>query len=624
VNTGGTGRLAAAAAAFCLVAGVAAGLGLLDVASRGRGLSAAEGLQAVSIWLALALPPALVGGLLAGVLCGRGASGAERTLPFALAAGFQVAMVAAVAVGAVGALPAAALVALSVFALLVRPGGGTFARRLSIGCLAVVGFSLAVAPLAAGLRGAAPVPLGSATVTPGPGLAHVVLVVLDTTRRDHLGAYGADPSLTPALDAFARHATVYADCFAPASWTVPSHASMFTGLPPRSHGASFEHHRWLDDGFVTLAEQLRDAGYRTAAFSANPQLRQANLDQGFSSHRALGEAASLMVRPLLLALGGPARFMDQGASEAVSQVEAFLASARPTGQPIFLFLNLMEAHWRYLPPWRERLAVRAAGLDPLRATLASARFYGPIAMAGTPPPPADRAAIAALYAASVRYQDRRLAELLASVDRHLAAENSLVIVTADHGENLGESGRWDHVFAVNDHLIRVPLLIRYPRRFPPGRTVAGLCQTTDLPATVADVTGAFRPAVPGRSLAPDRFEPRSHVFAEGDPYLGHLERMAQRSGFQRDVARWNASLRAVRDDRHKYVWSSRSQPVLYDLREDPDESRDVLSERPGVAESLRAALEAWQAATPAYQAAAAPEAPRAPELEQLRSLGYVE
>jgi arylsulfatase A-like enzyme len=639
--------LAAARAAASASLAVAAFAGLFDVLGAAGALSRRESVQAVGLWMLLSLPAAAAASVAAAI--------AERLRPArtrgawpALAVGVlsQTSIVALVSLRELSAGSALALSAALVAgcaALSLSSGwvarSARWAALVAAACLAAAFARGAIRPAPArapspAATGAAPASAPAPRATPAPdarALPTVVLIVLDTQRADYLGVYGSARGLTPALDAFARECTVFDSAFAPAPWTVPSHASLFTGLYPMCHGASFVHHRWLDDRFVTIAEALRARGYETAAFSANDYIHLSNLDQGFDGYDPIGERfAGLVLRRPLELLGAPAKWIDHGAADGAGRLESFLAAHSARRRPLFVFVNLLEPHWRHLPHLPDRLATLPPGVDVVTATLVSAEYYGPLVMAGKAVRGPLREAVPALYAGAVRYQDRQLGRILSALRERLDLDSTLVIVTSDHGENLGDGGRWDHVFAVNDALVRVPLLVRYPRRFPPGLRVGGLCELIDVPATIADVVGgvALDSSSAGRSLAPDGFVPRSHVFVEGDPYLGHLGAMSGLSRFDHDVGRFAALLRAVRDRRHKLVWSSSGTVALYDVAADPDETRNVIVERPEVAASLRAALDAWLATHPHYRAAAGHERDADPaepeEIEALRSLGYVD
>lgn len=593
-------------AALLGIPAAAALVGALDVARAPLALSPVEGAITVLLWALLAAPAAVTGALLAAIFGGRGGFGRIRTASHGAG----------------------------------RPG------RVAAGALAAAvaaGFALGVVRAE---RGPSPTPIGDTAPGPTPTSAvagerpNVVLIVLDTQRADFLGPWrrpgdGLPPDLTPRFDALVTESTVYERAFATASWTVPSHASLFTGLYARQHGASFAHHRWLDDGFTTLAEAFQGAGYRTISLSSNRYLDSTNLLQGFDMRLALGERfRGLWLRRALEVLGVPARWMDHGAADAVHVLPRVLPGRPRDERPVFLFVNLLEPHWRHFPPLADRIRTLPPGVDVLTATRISASYYGPAFMASGPAPGPVRETMRGLYAASVRYQDRQLGRFLDELAGRLDLSRTVLVVTSDHGENLGDGGRWDHVFAVNDSLIHVPLLVRYPERFPAGRRESGLCQLVDVAATLADlVPGISLPVDPSaRTLVPGRFVPREHVVAEGDPYLDHLAAMSVRAGFQRDVARFAHHLRAVRDERHKLVWSSSgAPPALFEPASDPEEVRDLRDARPEEAARLEGVLAGWleERAGSAYalpdDAGATDRGPGLSEAERqrLESLGYL-
>ncbi len=464
----------------------------------------------------------------------------------------------------------------------------------------------------------------------GADRPNVVLIVLDTTRADALGCYGNTEGLSPRLDAFAAEATLYEQAISSAPWTVPSHASLFTGYYTVTHGCDSEPHRWLDDGFVTLSEHLGALDYQTVALSANEYLSASNLLQGFEALLKLDMESghrSARMHSWMMKAGGPERYSDMGAAEAVAALDQWFDATRDTARPFFLFVNLMEAHWPLYPPYAERQRCLPPGVGYREATKISSRYYGIRWMAGARHTPREVAVIRRLYAAEVAYQDRQLGSLLDVLRRRADFDDTLVIITADHGENLGDGGRWDHVFALNDALIRVPLVIRYPARFPAGRRVAGQCQLVDIVPTVFDVLRRPLPAgdLPGRPLAPDVFAPREYTFAEAYPYYGHLERMEAVTGFARDTVEFLDVLRAVRTDQYKYVWSSRGRHRLYDLHDDSDEEVDLRERLPDLTEKLDRVLEEWHNGQPPYvpRPGAVSTPVDADSIRSLRSLGYI-
>lgn len=492
-----------------------------------------------------------------------------------------------------------------------RPGLGVAASLAACGLLTASAWLGPATP---------PVPPEPAPVAPGS----VLWIVLDTVRADHLEPYGAPVGQTPTLARLAAEGTVFTGVASPSPWTVPSHASMLTGLPPRSHGSWYGHRPYLEDAFETLPERYRAAGFETAAFYTNGWLRVANLLQGFdvaedTVRRPLNKLTA--VRALTYLGLGPEPWIDKGAHHTVAAVSRWLA-ARDADRPFLLFLNLFEAHSPYLPPARYRKLPEGIGpLDAIRAH----RGFDPVRWHAEGRSGGARVrAIRALYRAGVHYQDAMLGELLDAVAARVALDDLVVVVTADHGENLGERGSWGHLFALDEALIHVPLLVRAPGRFPAGARVEAAFQLQDLFSSLAALSGvdASAPAALHR-IDPD--DPgREATFAEAYPAW---PRLAEREGAPPsrrvlDMAWPMASVRA--DGRKLTVWESGSLRLV-DPDRDPSEASDLAAAEPDRARALLGALERWRAAhrlhRPAEGAAGEGVSPEVQEM--LRQLGYL-
>jgi len=368
---------------------------------------------------------------------------------------------------------------------------------------------------------------------------HLVLIVLDTTGARHLSLYGYPRPTTPHLERLAADCRVYRRCYATGCWTVPSHASMFTGLYPSQHGAC-EGNFLVGDNVQHLTGVLKMAGYRTIGISSNGLVSPATgLCGTFDEFTDFG-AHDLDRFVHHLTGGGPAgagelgRRLKQAVTfrEAVSIALTYLAEtggvgplsrtawqlarrllrelwrpspvaksagytektlalahrtlarlAREPGQPYFLFINLMEAHQTYRPPLRWRRFSRLTD----RAWVDPQRFYR------RPDSLELLAVYRDLYDDEILYQDdvlRRLWEILRQTP---GWENTAVIITSDHGEHLGEKGHYTHILSLYNELVWVPLLIRYPRGWAepgPDDRLVSLC---DIYATVLDLIGCPLP-----------------------------------------------------------------------------------------------------------------------------------
>lgn len=433
-----------------------------------------------------------------------------------------------------------------------------------------------------------------------PADPDVLLVVMDTVRRDHLSLHGYARPTTPRLDAFAREATVFDEAYSNAPYTLASHASLFTGKLPSLHGAHFipaaapqpsgaPSHFALPAAEETLAERLRRRGYATGAVAANFALvaEWTGLLQGFEAF-SCGPKRFWGYVPLagsLSELLGPARLellpfrSTWGAERVSAAARAWLAV--PTPQPKFLFLNYIDAHGhRRLPPPPFDGQFVATGND--RREQSIARYDG-----------------------RIRFLDEQLGELLAWLRAEGKLDRMLVVVTSDHGEFFGEHGHWDHGQAVYEEVLRVPLIVKLPHQRE-GRRVAGRVSLMQLPALVDAVLA-------GRA-GPEVRLPDAPVVAEH--WVGRGE--ANPDGV--------AVTRASYWDRFKLLERLGLPDLLFDLRADPREQADLFQADPALALAQRVEL-ARATAVPlssllARRGTAVGSDPGA--VERLRSLGYIQ
>jgi arylsulfatase A-like enzyme len=536
------------------------------------------------------------------------------------------------------ALPVAAwVVAVSVLVAAARAARPIARRRRGAAALVALAAACAIASgVAARLRDREPSGGASASAaraaTPAASVPNVLLVVLDTVRADRLSLYGHAAPTSPALAAFARDALVFERAISAAPWTVPSHATLFTGLAPATHGATGEQ-RVLRADLDTLAERLRERGFETAAISCNPNVSRAlGFAQGFDEfHEPFREASG--ERALDRTLVGRALRMaraDKGAARAVALASAWLDARRARdARPFFLFVNLLEAHLPYDPPRAERERFLAAPLRPrvreLTGRTWSGAAYRRIGLRDLAAE--DLAQLAALYDAEIAYQDAQLGALLASLRRTGQLDATLVVVVSDHGENLGEHGLVDHVFSIHQTLLHVPLLVRLPGRFAGGVRYPQPVATGSLFATILAETGAPPPsgtaAYPALPRTPRERAP-SFVASEYELPVPDLASLAREvPGI--DLRRFAVRSRAVLRDRWKLVSRLPGEVALFDLASDPLEERPLDPRARAEGRSLEQALAAWHASLPVR--AARDEAipgPDAVTRASLRALGYAE
>jgi arylsulfatase A-like enzyme len=290
-----------------------------------------------------------------------------------------------------------------------------------------------------------------------------LLVVLDTTRADAVSAYGAVDGTTPTVDRLARKGLLFEQAWANAGWTLPSHASLFTGLDPSRHGVGWRR-TWADDALVTLGERLRDAGWETVAISENPWITDDfNMVQGFEHATHVADART-EVR----------RWVDERTDE----------------RPFFLFVNLLDAHDPYAV--REHNRFVPGGATPAEAHAVSrdhVEYFCRAEWSGR-----DVDVLRGLYLGDVAAADTKLDAILEHLGDAGGAGHLITIVTADHGEAFGEDAIVGHLVGVGDALLRVPLVVHGLPNVSPARIPA--------PVQLADVTPSVL-AWAGMTPAPD-------------------------------------------------------------------------------------------------------------------------
>jgi len=437
-----------------------------------------------------------------------------------------------------------------------------------------------------------------------PAGPNIIVVVLDTVRIDRTGA-GDGTSVTPALDALGDEGLVFTRAWANGSWTVPSHASIFTGLLPSSHQCTSRRFAFLP-GSPTFAELLSAKGYETAAFFSNPWLSDrltgmlVGFDERFSETGKGTEILSLT---------------DQGGSRTLANFTRWL-NERRDGRPFLVFVNFLEAHLPYDPPddyRQEFLADTPPGF--VVTTDWAQRYNARVAMATDEE--IERAA--RFYDGDVNTSDRYLGELLRQLREHGLYDDSVIIVTSDHGENLGDHGFLDHQFGVFETLIEVPLVVRAPgtERAGSSDVPVMLCDIYDTIVELAGVDGP--PETPhSRSLLSGPFEPARPQIAEYAGANRELLKHLQSLNPALDLTLYQTAYAKVRVENMELTVGTDGSLELYDLEGDPDRTANLAGSDPDAVTALRALLpaEEWRE----------PENARIDEemRDQLRSLGYVE
>jgi arylsulfatase A-like enzyme len=391
------------------------------------------------------------------------------------------------------------------------------------GLVAVVGLiGLAVLTVGAFMRPVSSAQLAVEQQLPAASEApNVLLVVLDTLRADHLGAYGYHRATSPNLDTLAAEGVLFENAFSAAPWTLPSHSSIFTGLHATTHGTGWEHPR-LSDGratiegkiaydFHTLSEELGERGYQTVGVSEKSWLTfDVGLTQGFENYfdYSVPRLIDNMFVSRLKRFGrrGPKgnavypNDSDKGGARVVETALHWLEDGRMRDEdrPFFMFMNLNEAHHPYLPPaeyWDHFMPEGIALEDTLPPTLpADPLDEHHIILGELELTPEREAMYKSLYDAEILYQDMLLGRLFNGIREMELMEDTLIVVVSDHGEEFAEiDTRVGHQLALTDTLIHVPLIMRYPQALPAGQRIDAMASTVDLFPTILSVIESQEP-----------------------------------------------------------------------------------------------------------------------------------
>jgi arylsulfatase A-like enzyme len=435
-----------------------------------------------------------------------------------------------------------------------------------------------------------------------PGAPNVLLIVLDTVRADCLSLHGHGRLTTPNLDRLARSGWVFAEARATAPWTSPTHGSIMTGRWP--HELSIRPGVPLDGSFPTLAEVLAREGYATAGFVGNVYYCSAayGFGRGFARYEDAYENQTVSLEEILRSSGlgrQLRRFLGESTAldheETLARKTAAMLNRdvlgwlddRPADRPFFVFINYYDAHRPYLfhdgPTPRFGLAAlplpEQREIDRRYLALSTAR---PASSDLTPEFIAEATRITReamslyhdSYDSCIAYLDRQVGLLLDEIGRRGILDNTLVIVTSDHGEQLGEHGLVSHGTSVYRPEVHVPLVVVPPARSSRPGFVAEPVSLRDIPATIAEIVGVGpRSPFPGRSLT--RFEsegmapssPESPVLSELEHNVSFPEPGDQASAFR--------AVRSLVWGNLVFIRGDDGREELYDVLNDPEESTDL-------------------------------------------------
>jgi choline-sulfatase len=455
-------------------------------------------------------------------------------------------------------------------------GRGWFARITRIAPGLLVSLGLATTGCGDASDGGSDPSRGTIAIEPSTrrGAPNLVVITLDTTRADALGVYGQIKPTSPAIDRMARSGAVFTNALTSSPMTLPSHSTIFSGQYPYVHGVRSNAGYVLSDRTIMLAEIMQGRGYRTGAEIAVDVLRrETGIDQGFESYRGPAHPGVELKQVTLKGSGRTvAKPIRTGADITAKGIE-FIRSNRE--RKFFLWLHYFDAHQPYVVPkahW--------------------ARF------------PESH------YHAAIAAQDEYVGRVLDEIERLGLRDDTLVVLTADHGEGLDEHEEETHSYYVYDTTMRVPLVFWGLENIQRGSSHAGIVRTVDIMPTALDLLGLSAPNdMQGVSVAPLLTDQTADM-----SLLGYGESFESASFFGL------SPIRFVREGRWKYI--HKVNPELYDIEADPRELQNVAAEQPEIVLRLRNRLEELLQNAPAKPSDSTTTID--PETQaQLQALGYV-
>lgn len=409
--------------------------------------------------------------------------------------------------------------------------------------------------------------LRSALPDATPGSPNVLLLVLDTVRGMEMGLYGYPLPTTPNVDRWSKRGIVFDRAFATAPWTLPSHASLFTGKWPHELGVGWA--KPMPGTHLTLAERLGSLGWATAGFAANTVYASwlFGLQDGFSLYRDYQVSPSEVVgastigrRVIAWWNNWRGTYVMPGRISARDVNDAFLDWERgvESGRPWFAFLNYFDAHDPYDPS--EPYGSRFPGTEQKWRSLGQLRQR----------PPEELLALQAAYDGALSALDAEVGRLLDDLEQRGMLQNTIVIITSDHGEEFGEHGHTGHGSSQYVPVLHVPLIVIAPGQTAEGARIRRFVSLRDVAATIEDMVSTGERALPGKSLRPlwsgDTLAPVSPVFTD-------VQRMGTLPG------RYPISKSDIQSlmtgDRWHLIRPESGSPELYDLTTDFMERKNL-------------------------------------------------
>lgn len=476
---------------------------------------------------------------------------------------------------------------------------------------------------------------------------NILLIILDCVRADHVSSYGYKWGTTPNLDSIASEGVLFEKAISPSSWSLPTHTSLFTGLFPSEHNVV---HRFdgLPPGTPTLASRLRQLGYETVCVTANSYVnRGSGLAEGFdglietwkkqpdkapSGRRTWRRRVKSALRSV--GLGGYAdrwsllpRYRGQRTVSSAllnhTRLKEWLDTKWDPDKPFFAFINDMDCHQPYAPPAHQIRRFMPKGVSAWRLTSVN-QDWEKLAVGAVRMTEEDLTLQRALYDAALAHLDEQIGDLVDHLRSMGILDNTVIVLTADHGEGLGDHMDLEHGISLYNSLIHVPLIMRGGDDFRGGGRVSDIVQLHDLHSTLLGLAGGSGLDSPMEASldlrgGSGRTEAYAQLAARSRKWANVRDRFPDFDTRPHDV-----EMQAVVTENHKLIWKSDGCHEFYDIRKDPGELLNLYPEGGPELNDCASRLSAFRATTATPRIEGRRAVYEDEVVERLRALGYVD
>ncbi len=417
---------------------------------------------------------------------------------------------------------------------------------------------------------------------------NIILISLDSLRADHLSINGYPRTTSPTLSEILQdeRSTFFENCFTTTAWTLPAHASVFTGLYPSEHGV-FDGDLKIDPE-ITFPQKLTDAGYQTEAFLNNGWLTKSGVTDGFNERTNIFEmdTPSNIVTKNLNRINMLLSRTDDGAKKTIAN---FKRRYSTVSQPFFAFLHLMEPHYLYNPvrPYHRSYNTQST----MRLLLKQRNIYtqrGKYYDGQVTVKESDLDGFVDLYDGEIKYVDAQLKNLMSILKTMGEFKNTMVVIFGDHGELFGEDGLIGHHFSLADTLLHVPLLVKWPQRYHPitESRVSSYVELSDLFGTILKAAGLDDAVNNERTLKSKCADNSKTAYAEYKAPASLVESFKTQTRDGTFPAHLRTNIKALRHGKYKLTVTD-EEIALFNIESDPNEGTDVSREKPDVVTDLR-------------------------------------